>query len=66
MERTTQESFRVAMQLSEKRVKSTIDEYQAKIAEFEESEQEAFHALEKSDPRIQLRSAPLAKLSRFA
>ncbi|TMO83095.1 DNA-binding protein [Pseudoalteromonas spongiae] len=49
LERIAQDSFRVAMQLAEKRVKSTIDEYQTKISEFEQSEQEAFHALETSD-----------------
>ncbi|MDX2371032.1 MAG: DNA-binding protein [Colwellia sp.] len=45
------ESYKVAQQIAEKRVKSTIDDYQTKILEYEESENQASLALESSDKK---------------
>jgi DNA repair exonuclease SbcCD ATPase subunit len=52
LEKLAIESFRVAQQVAEKRVKSTIDDYQSKIREYEESENQASIALESSDKKI--------------
>ncbi len=52
LEAITVNSFRVAQQIAEKRVSSTIDEYKAKIEDFEESEQQAGIALEGCDNQI--------------
>ena len=43
---------KVAQQVAEKRVKSTIDDYQSKILEYEESENQASLAIESSDNKI--------------
>ena len=43
------DSFRVATSIAEKRVTSTIEEYQTKISEYEESEKDAFQSLDNSD-----------------
>lgn len=45
----TEDSFKVATFVAEKRVTSTIKEYQSKISEYEASEKDAFQALENSD-----------------
>ena len=52
LEKLALESFKVAQQVAEKRVKSTIDDYQSKIIEYEESENQASIALESSDKKI--------------
>lgn len=52
LEAITVNSFRVAQQIAEKRVSSTIEEYKAKIEDFEESEQQAGIALEACDNQI--------------
>lgn len=52
LEAITVNSFRVAQQIAEKRVSSTIEEYKAKIEDFEESEQQAGIALEACDEQI--------------
>ncbi len=53
LEKLTVEGYKVAQQIAEKRVKSTIDEYQSKLDVFEESENQASIALETSDKRIE-------------
>jgi len=52
LENITVNSYKVAQQIAEKRVSSTIDEYKAKIDDFEESEQQAGVALEACDEQI--------------
>ena len=52
LEAITVNSFKVAQQIAEKRVSSTIEEYKAKIEDFEESEQQAGIALEACDAQI--------------
>jgi chromosome segregation ATPase len=52
LEVITVNSFKVAQQIAEKRVSSTIEEYKAKIEDFEESEQQAGIALEACDSEI--------------
>tara|TARA_R110001583_G_scaffold181428_2_gene338672 strand:- start:114 stop:719 length:606 start_codon:yes stop_codon:yes gene_type:complete len=52
LEKLAIESFKIAQQVAEKRVKSTIDDYQKKIWEYEESENQASIALESSDKII--------------
>ncbi|MFT5296746.1 MAG: chromosome segregation ATPase [Colwellia sp.] len=52
LEAITVNSFKVAQQIAEKRVSSTIEEYKAKIEDFEESEQQAGIALESCDNQI--------------
>ena len=52
LEAITVNSFKVAQQIAEKRVSSTIEEYRAKIEDFEESEQQAGIALEACDVQI--------------
>ena len=52
LEGITINSYKVAQQIAEKRVSSTIDEYKAKIDDFEESEQQAGVALEVCDEQI--------------
>jgi len=52
LEGITINSYKVAQQIAEKRVSSTIDEYKAKIDDFEESEQQAGIALEACDLQI--------------
>jgi chromosome segregation ATPase len=52
LETITINSFKVAQQIAEKRVSSTIEEYKAKIEDFEESEQQAGIALESCDNQI--------------
>ena len=46
------ESYKTAQDVAEKRVKSTIDEYKAKVAVLEEAENQATLALESSDKKI--------------
>lgn len=53
LEKLTIEGYKVAQLVAEKRVKSTIDEYQTKIDMFEESENQASIALETSDKKIE-------------
>eukprot|EP01093_Parvamoeba_rugata_P002146 TRINITY_DN126_c1_g1_i1.p1 TRINITY_DN126_c1_g1~~TRINITY_DN126_c1_g1_i1.p1 ORF type:complete len:188 (-),score=48.57 TRINITY_DN126_c1_g1_i1:19-582(-) len=48
----TVQSYKVAEQVAEKRVKSTIEDYQNKVHEFEESENQASIAIESSDKKI--------------
>lgn len=52
IEKITNNSYKVAQQIAEKRVSSTIDEYKEKIYDFEESEQQAGIALEACDDMI--------------
>ncbi|MCF2948827.1 DNA-binding protein [Paraglaciecola aquimarina] len=52
LEKLAMESYKVAQQVAEKRVKSTIDDYQSKILEYEESENQASLAIESSDNKI--------------
>ena len=52
LEKLAIESYRVAQQVAEKRAKSTIEDYQSKIAEFEESENQASLAIDSSDRKI--------------
>ncbi len=52
LEAITVNSFKVAQQIAEKRVSSTIEEYKVKIEDFEESEQQAGIALEACDAQI--------------
>ncbi len=52
LESITANSYKVAQQIAEKRVSSTIDEYKSKIDDFEESEQQAGIALESCDEQI--------------
>jgi len=52
LEIITVNSFKVAQQIAEKRVSSTIEEYKSKIGDFEESEQQAGIALETCDDQI--------------
>ena len=52
LEAITVNSYKVAQQIAEKRVSSTIEEYKAKIEDFEESEQQAGIALEACDNQI--------------
>jgi chromosome segregation ATPase len=52
LEGITVNGYKVAQQIAEKRVSSTIDEYKAKIDDFEESEQQAGIALEACDEQI--------------
>jgi len=47
------ENYRIAQQIAEKRVSSTIEEYKAKIIEFEDSEREASFAIESSDKKTE-------------
>jgi chromosome segregation ATPase len=60
----TNDTFRVAMQVSEKRVKSTIDDFNNKIEELEEIERDAFRALEKGDAKIETLESELADLAK--
>jgi len=53
LEKLTIEGYKVAQQVAEKRVKSTIEEYQSKIDLFEESENQASIALDSSDKKIE-------------
>ncbi|TLX46336.1 hypothetical protein C1E24_14300 [Pseudoalteromonas phenolica] len=46
------ESYKLAQQVAEKRVKSTIEDYQSKIIKFEESENQASLAIESGDKKI--------------
>ncbi|MDU0355779.1 DNA-binding protein [Paraglaciecola aquimarina] len=48
----TNGTFKVAMQVAEKRVKSTIDDFNNKIEELKEVEQDAFRAMGVSDRKI--------------
>jgi len=52
IENITANSFKSAQQIAEKRASSTIGEYKTKIADFEESEQQAGIALENCDLQI--------------
>lgn len=52
LEKLAMESYKLAQQVAEKRVKSTIDDYQSKILEYEESENQASLAIESSDKKI--------------
>ena len=52
LENITKNSYKVAQQIAEKRVSSTIDEYIEKIDYFKESEQQAGIALEACDNQI--------------
>jgi chromosome segregation ATPase len=52
LENITANSYKVAQQIAEKRVSSTIDEYKAKIEDFEESEHQAGIALDNCDLEI--------------
>lgn len=52
LEKLAIESYKVAQQVAERRVKSTIDDYQSKILEYEESENQASLAIESSDNKI--------------
>ena len=53
LEKLAIESYRIAQQIAEKRVSSTIEEYKAKIIEFEDSEREASFAIESSDKKTE-------------
>ncbi|WP_289028153.1 DNA-binding protein [uncultured Paraglaciecola sp.] len=63
LEKLALESYRVAQQVAEKRVKSTIEDYQAKIAEFEESENQASLAIDSSDRKIDQLESTIESLS---
>ncbi len=52
LEKLAIESYKLAQQVAEKRVKSTIEDYQSKILEFEESENQASLAIESGDKKI--------------
>lgn len=52
LETITVNSFKVAQQIAEKRVSSTIGEYKTKLEDFEESEQQAGFALDACDKHI--------------
>jgi chromosome segregation ATPase len=53
LNRLASESFKVAQSVAEKRVVSTIDEYQAKILSYVEAEKHATQALESCDEKIE-------------
>ncbi|MBU2878734.1 MULTISPECIES: DNA-binding protein [Aliiglaciecola] len=63
LEKLALESYRVAQQVAEKRVKSTIEDYQSKIAAFEESENQASLAIDSSDRKIDQLESTLDSLS---
>lgn len=52
IENITANNFKVAQEIAEKRVSSTINEYKVKVDDFEESEQQASIALENCDLKI--------------
>jgi chromosome segregation ATPase len=53
LNRLASESFKVARSVAEKRVTSTIEEYQARIMSFVEAESQASQALESSDEKVE-------------
>jgi hypothetical protein len=52
IEDITTNNFKVAQEIAEKRISSTINEYKVKVDDFEESEQQASIALENCDLKI--------------
>jgi len=62
IESIAKESFKVAMEVAESRVKSVIEKHEGKIAEYELSEKEAFQALNQSDNEIQSLESQIATL----
>lgn len=54
LEKLATESYRIAQQVAEKRVKSTIEDYQAKVNELVESERQANLAIEASDQKADM------------
>ncbi|WP_445428292.1 DNA-binding protein [Alishewanella sp. HL-SH05] len=52
LQKLAAESYKTAQEVAEKRVKSTIDEYKAKVTVLEEAENQATLALESSDKKI--------------
>jgi chromosome segregation ATPase len=52
LDRLAYESFKVARSVAEKRVTSTIEEYQSRITSFVEAQSQASQALESSDKKV--------------
>lgn len=52
IEDITTNNFKVAQEIAEKRISSTINEYKVQVDDFEESEQQASIALENCDLKI--------------
>ena len=52
LQKLAADSYKVAQDVAEKRVRSTIEEYKAKVEELEEAENQAALALEGSDQKI--------------